>query len=126
MKLAIAGLVPLMGGAILIATAPSPAASQATATRAPAAFQQCATCHAIEAGKNGIGPSLAGVYGRRSGTARGYSYSPGMQRAGKTWSEQELDVFLSDPGKAVPGTRMPVPVRNAAQRKAIIEYLKTL
>ena len=31
---------------------------------------QCASCHTVEAGKNGFGPSLAGVVGRHSGTIR--------------------------------------------------------
>jgi len=29
---------------------------------------QCASCHTIEVGKNGFGPSLAAVFGRKAGT----------------------------------------------------------
>jgi cytochrome c2 len=45
-----------------------------------AAGQQFFTaCHAKEAGVNKIGPSLAGVFGRKSGSALGYNYSPALK-----------------------------------------------
>jgi glucose/arabinose dehydrogenase len=46
--------------------------------------------------------------------------------AGKTWTRQELDVFLRDPGKVVPGTSMPVAVADARERAAVIDYLASL
>src|ERR1700688_2229059 len=45
---------------------------------------QCASCHTIEVGKNGFGPSLAGVYLRKAGTLPGYNYSPAMPQSGLT------------------------------------------
>jgi len=39
---------------------------------------QCASCHTVEVGKNGFGPSLAGVYERKAGSLAGYTYSPAM------------------------------------------------
>src|SRR5262249_581773 len=47
-------------------------------------FARCAVCHSAKAGENKIGPSLFGVFGRKSGTAPGYDYSPAMKTAGIT------------------------------------------
>jgi cytochrome c len=38
-------------------------------------FARCTVCHSPKAGENKIGPSLAGVVGRKSGSAPGYDYS---------------------------------------------------
>jgi len=40
---------------------------------------QCASCHTVEAGKNGFGPSLAAVFGRRAGTLLAMSRHAGLQ-----------------------------------------------
>ena len=104
---------------------PTPAATQAAAMAQPASFTQCAICHSVERGQNGIGPSLAGVVGRRSGSVAGYSYSPAMAAAGLTWNEATLSRYLGDPSGVVPGTTMALPGIPAADRAAIIAYLKT-
>ena len=73
----------------------APAAPAATPTTAadgkPAAFAQCAACHAVEPGKHGVGPSLAGVFGTKSGDIPGYVFSDAMKNAGLTWDEATLD-----------------------------------
>jgi len=38
-------------------------------------FAHCAPCHSTKPGENKVGPSLAGVFGRTSGTEPEYSYS---------------------------------------------------
>jgi cytochrome c len=86
----------------------------------------CAGCHAIRPGANGIGPSLAGVYGRASGAVPGYSYSPALKSAKFVWNEKTLNKFLQSPSGLVPGTKMFVSVPDAATRQHIIAYLKTL
>jgi cytochrome c len=58
-------------------------------------FARCMVCHSPKAGENKIGPSLAGVFGRKSGSAPGYNYSPALKSAGITWDEQELDKYLA-------------------------------
>lgn len=106
-------------------TASSDAAAPADAK--PTAFAQCAACHSVEPGKNGLGPSLAGVVGRKAGTGAGFAYSDAMKAYGKTWDEASLDTYLAAPMKVVPGTRMTYAgLTDAAQRKELIEYLKTL
>src|SRR5262245_33918723 len=64
-------------------------------------FAKCKACHTVEVGKNKIGPSLAGVVGRKSGTAPNFNYSDAMKNAGLTWDEATLDTYLTNPKKLV-------------------------
>lgn len=88
---------------------------------------QCAACHAITPGKNGIGPSLAGVSGRKAGSAPGFAYSPAMKKSNLKWDKANLDRFLADPRKTVPGTKMVYAgQKDAAKRSALVQYVLTL
>jgi alcohol dehydrogenase (cytochrome c) len=87
---------------------------------------QCASCHTIEAGKNGFGPSLAAVLGRKAGGLAGFTYSPAMAQAGLIWDEKNLDEFLTSSTAKVPGTSMPVQLPSASDRANVIAYLETL
>lgn len=87
--------------------------------------KHCTVCHTVEAGKNKIGPSLAGIVGRKAGTAPGFSYSDANKKSGVTWDEATLDAYLTDPRKFMPGTKMVFAgLKNPDDRKAIIAYLK--
>jgi cytochrome c2 len=103
-----------------------PAAAPAVAMAPPAAFATCGVCHSVTPGQNMIGPSLAGVVGRRSGTVPGFSYSAGAKDTHITWNDGTLDRYLADPSAVIPGTTMPAPGVDVAQRRAIIAYLKSL
>lgn len=107
--------------------AAAPATEVAAAGAKPAAFAQCAACHAVEAGKNGVGPSLFGVFGAKAGAVAGYAYSDANKNSGLTWDEATLDEYLTAPMKKVPGTKMAFAgMADAAKRKDVIDYLKTL
>lgn len=109
------------------AASPSAAATTAATDNKPAAFVQCAACHSVEPGKHGIGPSLAGVFGTKSGDIPGYAFSEAMKNAGLTWDEATLDQYLTAPMKMVPGTKMTYAgLSDPAKRQEIIAYLKTL
>jgi cytochrome c len=84
---------------------------------------RCAGCHAPAGG--GQGPSLTGVVGRKAGAVAGFDYTAALKASGIVWSRANLDTFLADPGKMVPGTAMPVHIPDAGQRAAIIGYLAT-
>jgi len=83
--------------------------------------ESCSGCHVPAGG--GQGPSLTGVVGRKAGAVAGFDYSPALKASGIVWTSTNLDRFLVDPGKMVPGTAMPIHVPDAAQRAAIISYL---
>lgn len=128
LSLAACGSPPDEQAAGTEAAAPAPATTAAAdAGGKPAAFTQCAACHSTEPGKHGVGPSLAGVFGRKAGTVEGYTYSDANKNSGLTWDEATLDTYLTAPMKMVPGTKMTfVGLADPAQRKAVIDYLKTL
>jgi cytochrome c2 len=89
-------------------------------------FARCAVCHATVPGQNKIGPSLAGVVGRKSGTVAGYDYSPALKNANLTWDDDTLDKFLAGPAGFVHGTKMFVNVPSSTDRQNVIAYLDTL
>ena len=86
--------------------------------------QSCAACH--DPGRNKAGPMLGGVVGRRAGTVAGFSYSGALRDAGIAWSDDNLDRWLADPRAFLPGARMPIKVPDAAARRDLISYLKSL
>jgi cytochrome c len=96
------------------------------AAHGKAVFQACAACHAADR-TNHVGPGLAGIIGRKAGTAPGFRYSRAMKKSGIVWSEKTLDAYLESPQKAVPGNRMPFAgLKDAEDRADVIAYLATL
>jgi cytochrome c len=100
----------------------------ATAADAPAAFNQCKACHKVEAGKNGVGPSLFGVAGKKAGAvAEGYKYSEPHKASGLTWDDANLAKYLADPKGTIPGNKMAFAgLKKPEDVKAVVDYLKTL
>lgn len=93
----------------------------------PAATAACTACHSFEAGKNGFGPSLFAVGGRKAASLPGYAYSDALKASGLTWDAATLDRWLSGPQKLVPGTRMPYAGIADAQRRAeVVAWLMAL
>lgn len=90
-------------------------------------FAKCKACHTLKTGKHRFGPSLAGVIGRKAGTAPGYKYSKAMRAYGASgivWNEQTLDTYLANPKKVVKGTKMSFPgLKKLEQRADIIAFL---
>jgi cytochrome c len=72
-------------------------------------------------------PRAAGVFGRKAGSAPGFTYSAAMKGSGLVWTDKTLDTYLADPKKDVPGTRMILAgIPSADDRSALIAYLRTL
>ncbi len=88
---------------------------------------KCVICHSTQAGQNKVGPSLAGVFGRKDATAPNYSYSEAMKNSGLTWDAATLDSYLAGPRAKVPGTKMTFAgLSKESDRADIIAYLSTL
>jgi len=92
----------------------------------PAHFWHCARCHSTQEGETKIGPSLAGVFGRTSGSVPGYNYSAALKNSHIIWDAQTLDKLLQGPNGLVPGIKMSATVRDPNTRQRVIAYLKTL
>ncbi len=125
------GTTTTAAGAVSTATAVDPNASLASLTGNSAngekVFAKCAACHSLEAGKNGLGPSLHGVVGRKAGSVEGYVYSTANKASGDIWAGEMLFTYLENPRKVMPGTKMSfVGLSNPQDRADVIAYLATM
>ena len=124
---ATASPTPTPSASATTARATPTAAATVAAAGPPETYKQCAICHKVERGQHGLGPSLAGVFGAKSGHAAGFNYSDAMEGANLTWNQATLDRFLTNPQGVVPGTTMAFAgIKDAAKRAEVIDYLKTL
>ncbi len=117
-------VAPLLLSAVMFA---APAQAEGDAAAGQKTFAQCRTCHSVDAGKNGLGPSLHGIVGRKAASAEGFkTYSPAMQNSGITWTEENLKKYIADPKGFVPGNRMVfVGLKKPEDVDNVIAYLKT-
>lgn len=120
------GLVTFIVTAAL--TAASSASAQEKAKQGETIFKrQCAACHTVEPGKNRVGPSLAGVVGRKAGTVEGFRYSDAMKNSNLVWTEETLQKYLADPKAFLPGNKMAFAgLKKDADREAVINYLESV
>jgi cytochrome c len=89
-----------------------------------AVFNRCKICHAIEAGKNMVGPSLHGIVGRKAGAADNFVYSEAMKGSGIVWDDDTLTKYLRDPKAVVPGGKMAFPgLKDDNQIADLLAYL---
>ena len=91
------------------------------------ATTSCRTCHELDSGGNNTGPSLQGLFGRKSGTYPDYDYSDAMKNAGVVWTPETLDRYLLGPRTMVPGTKMSFgSMWDATTRRDVISYLLSI
>ncbi|KIT15706.1 c-type cytochrome [Jannaschia aquimarina] len=90
-------------------------------------MRKCSICHALSPGPSRrAGPSLAGLFGRRSGTLEGYPYSERLSRGDIVWTDRTIDaLFDQGPDHYVPGTKMPMQVIARPEDRAdLIAFLR--
>ena len=109
--------------ALVVATGESLAQDAAAGERV---FTQCRACHQVgETARNGVGPVLNGLFGRKSGSIEGYSYSPANKNSGLTWDEATFRDYIKDPRAKIPGTKMVYAgVKDEQRVNDLIAYLK--
>jgi cytochrome c len=103
-----------------------PALAEGDAVAGKAVFNQCKACHQVgPEAKNGVGPVLNGIVGRKAGEVAGYNYSDANKNSGLTWDEATLRAYLTDPKAKVPGTKMIFPgIKREKQLDDLMAYLK--
>ena len=89
--------------------------------------QRCRTCHGGTARADlPLGPSLAGIVGRRAGTGASGIHSRPVMDSGIVWDRASLRRFLSNPQREIPGTLMAGSATNRAELESVLDYLETL
>ena len=88
-------------------------------------FNKCKACHALEAGKHKIGPSLHGIIGRTAGTVEGFTkFSDVMKDSGLVWDTETLTGYLENPKAYMKGTRMAFRgLRKAGEVENVLAYI---
>jgi cytochrome c len=104
---------------------PSGAAADGDASRGEKLFVRCSACHSVD-GQKKMGPSLAGVIGRKAGSVAGVRYSKALAQSDLLWTDKNLDAYLTAPATLVPGTTMTMRIPKDQDRQDLISYLRSL
>ena len=84
---------------------------------------ECRGCHGVS-----IAPTLRGLLNRPIASVASFTgYSDGLKaKMDQTWTEANLQVFLTAPGEFAPGTLMTKAIADPQARADIIAYIETL
>lgn len=90
-------------------------------------WRNCRSCHALEPGVNGTGPSLHGIVGKEVAAADGFNYSGALAAVAEVWTPENLNGFLENPKGWAPGTAMGYNgMRKVEDRANLIAYLESV
>ena len=90
-------------------------------------FRQCSACHAVDPGRNMVGPSMHGVVGREIASVEGFRYSDALSGLEGDWTLEELSAWLENPRDYAPGNRMGYPgLKDEQDRANVIAYMDSL
>jgi len=89
-------------------------------------FNKCRACHTVgENAKNGVGPLLNGIFGRKAGTVDGFKYSDANKNSGIVWDEKNFATYIKDPKAFMPGNRMAfLGIKNDTEIANLTAFLK--
>ena len=115
------------GAAVVIALTALPALADGDAAKGKNIYaKKCLACHSLKAGDHKMGPSLAGIFGKKAGTS-GFKKYKGLKGSDIVWNEENLEKFLANPRKFLgKKTGMNSRLKGADKRADVVEYLKTL
>lgn len=89
-------------------------------------WSQCRACHALEQGRNGVGPYLHGIVNRNIGEVDGFNYSGALAQVGDVWTPEVLSTFIQNPGGVAPGTTMNFRgIASVTDRANLIAYIES-
>jgi len=112
---------------LLLAASPFRAAAQpGNAANGERMYRVCAACHSLEPDRNMTGPSLADLWGRKSGGLPSFTrYSPALKSAGIIWNDDTLNEWIKDPQHFISGNTMTFAgIKEPRQRADLLAYLK--
>ncbi len=117
-------MMMLWAGAAVCLAFSGAGAIAADASHGKELFVACAACHSEKT--DAIGPSLKGVFGRKSASLDDFRYSNPMKRANLIWDAANLRAYLLDPQAKVKGNRMPFGgVANPSEADDLVAFLQT-
>lgn len=114
--------VLLFPASLVVALTPAAALAADAEHGAKLYAERCTACHSLD--YNGVGPRHRGVVGRAAASVPDFPYSPALKASGLTWTEANLERWLADPEKLVPGQKMGFMVTDATERADLIAYLR--
>jgi len=82
--------------AAAMALASTAAMADGDASKGEKTFKKCKACHSTEAGKHKIGPSLAGVVGRKAGSVSDFTKYKALAGADWTWDEDNIGAWVQN------------------------------
>jgi len=110
-----------------VACAPAFAADESASPGRKIFESRCVSCHeSAPPSTSTLGPSLAGIFGKKAGSGNSGVHSRALVESGIVWNRASLRSYLSDPGRAVPGTIMPMRVEDPKELEDLLNYLETL
>jgi cytochrome c len=90
-------------------------------------FRACVACHTLRPDDgNRAGPTLAGLFGRRIATLKGYNFSPALKKLDIVWTPETVSkLFELGPATFTPGTKMPQQtIGSTEDRAALVRFLE--
>ncbi len=117
-------ILAIAGNFLLI----SPSLGAGDVERGARSARSCMACHSFSPGNHLTGPSLAGLWGRRSGSAAGFGrYSDALKRSEFVWDEKTLDAWLRNPAELIPGNTMLFNgIHDPGTREDLLAYLRSV
>src|SRR5689334_15997733 len=121
------GSACLIASALFVGPVPWAHAAAGNAQTGEKIFERrCSGCHADTHGGPALGPSLAGIVGRKAGSGNTGVHSRALSETDITWTESLLRKYLAAPATQVPGGNMPVVVLDPGELDDVLAYLKSL